>query len=192
MPRPWGRPPLTLANRITLVRLALIPFFCAMVFLYEPGRESLRHAALALYLVAALSDGIDGYVARRWNQRTVLGTRLDPMTDKLLVNLGFVFLAANTGLEYNVPRWFPVFVLTRDISIVLVAYGLHRWKGRVQVQPSLLGKLTTVAQFGTMIAVLAQLPVVGPLMWLTVVLTLASGLGYLRLALAQAGLWEKS
>jgi CDP-diacylglycerol--glycerol-3-phosphate 3-phosphatidyltransferase len=182
----------TLANRITLLRLALIPPFCALVFAYQPGQESLRLAALALYLTAALTDGLDGYVARRWNQRSVLGTRLDPMTDKLLVNLGFVFLAANGGFEHAIPRWFPVFVLTRDVSIVLVAYAIHRSRGAVEVRPSFLGKLTTAAQFGTMVSVLAQWPVVAPLMWTTVVLTLVSGLGYVRPALAQAGFLEKT
>lgn len=183
---------MTLANRITLLRLALIVPFCALVFAYGPDREALRHAALAVYLLAALSDGVDGHFARRRNECTVLGARLDPMTDKLLVNLGFVFLAANEAFAHNIPRWFPVFVLTRDVAIVLAAYGLQRARGSVRVRPSLLGKLTTAAQFGTMIAVLAQLPVVAPLMWSTVALTLASGLGYVRPALAQAGYLEKS
>lgn len=176
---------MTLANRITLFRLALIPVFCLLVFCYTESRDYLRFAALGIYLLAAISDGIDGYIARHWDQQTQLGVRLDPMADKLLVNLGLVFLAANDALLYNIPRWFPVFVLTRDVSIVVVAYAIHRKKGTVHVQPSMLGKVTTVVQFATIVAVLLQWPQVPYFMWATVLLTFASGMGYLQAAIQQ-------
>lgn len=176
---------MTLANRITLFRLVLIPVFCLLIFCYTESREYLRFAALGVYLLAVISDGVDGYIARHWDQQTQLGTRLDPMADKLLVNLGLVFLAANESLIHNIPRGFPVFVLTRDLAIVLVAYAIHRKKGTVHVQPSMLGKLTTVVQFCTVIAVLLQWPQVTFFMWATVVFTLASGMGYLHTAVQQ-------
>jgi CDP-diacylglycerol--glycerol-3-phosphate 3-phosphatidyltransferase len=175
----------TLANRITFFRLALIPVFCLLIFCYTESRDYLRFAALGVYLLAAISDGMDGYIARHWDQQTQLGVRLDPMADKLLVNLGLVFLAANESLLYNIPRWFPVFVLTRDVAIVLIAYAIHQRKGTVHVQPSMLGKLTTVVQFCTLIAVLLQWPAATYFMWATVLLTFASGMGYLQAAIYQ-------
>ena len=105
---------MTLANQISFFRLGLIPVFVALILQDAPGLNWPRYAALAVLVVAAISDLVDGYVARRFNQQTKLGHVLDPFADKLLINVAFVFLAADQHLEYPVPMWIPVVVLIRD------------------------------------------------------------------------------
>jgi cardiolipin synthase len=176
-----------IANRITLFRVCMIPVFCLMIFYYGPEQPGLRLVALCTYFLLSLTDGIDGYIARNFNQRTRLGTRLDPLADKLLVNLGFTFLAANVHFQPGVPQWFPALLLGRDIAIVMGAWAINRRLGQVQVRPTLLGKTTTVFQMATMIGVLMQVPFVPFLILSTTVLTLlslgdyvAQGVGQLR------------
>lgn len=159
---------MTLANRITLFRLAVVPVFCAMVHLYTPDRPGLRHLALALYVAAAVSDALDGYVARRFGQVSALGRRLDPLADKLLVNLGLVFMAGNPAFEPAVPLWFPAAVLARDVLIVLGAWLINELYGPVRVRPRPSGKITTAVQMTTMTVLLLGFPWAVWLIWGTV------------------------
>ena len=145
---------MNLANRITLARLLLIPVILATILAYRPEREWLRYAAACLYLVAALSDILDGYIARRYDQKTRLGAVLDPLADKLLVNLSLVFLAVNEYFAVLVPMWLPVLVLGRDTVITGGAYLLNRYYGPFRPRPRILGKVTTVSQSVAVIAVL--------------------------------------
>lgn len=176
---------MTLANQITLLRVLLIPPFCILILLYSESREWLRHAALGVYIFVAASDFLDGYIARNYNQKSRLGTRLDPLADKLIINLGFVFLAANDAFSPGLPLWFPVFILARDIGIVMGAYGIKMYAGRVRVEPQFVGKLTTVFQLSTMIGVLLGVSFVPWLIVLTVTASLASGLGYIQMGYRQ-------
>jgi len=146
----------TTANCITVARLLLTPVVCALVYLYNPESPNLRWAALAMFLIAAGTDGIDGYVARHFNQQTRLGQRLDPLADKLLVNLSFVFVAANPNYEPNLPMWFPPIIVARDTMIVAGAYAVLQYKGDVKIRPRLGGKLTTGFQFATLVAYMAE------------------------------------
>jgi len=160
----------TLANKITLFRLLLIPPFCALVFAYGPAATGLRLVALAVYLAAALSDMLDGWVARRFHQQTRLGKRLDPLADKLLINLGLIFLAANPHFEPGIPLWFPALVVARDSIVVLGALLLNAFVGPVVIHVRLLGKLTTVVLNGTLLGALLAFPA---LPWLVTIATLA-------------------
>ncbi len=169
----------TLANRITIFRLVLVPVFCGLMFAYTVDRPMLRVAALVLYIVAALSDALDGYVARRYNQVSHLGRRLDPLADKLLVNLGLVFMAANPQFHPTVPLWFPAAILSRDVLIVLGAFTINERYGPVRVRPRPSGKVTTALQMTTMVVLLMALPGAEWLLWATLLFSAWSLVDYL-------------
>ena len=149
---------MTLANRITLFRLAMVPVFCAMVYTYTADLYLLRAAAAVVYALAAVSDALDGWVARRYKQESALGRRLDPLADKLLINLGFVFMAANEQFVPHVPLWFPVAVLARDVFIVMGAWLINEFFGPMRVKPRISGKATTALQMFTLIVFILALP----------------------------------
>src|SRR5580692_12356595 len=89
---------MTTANKITILRILLIPFFVVeMIYYVRTGNESFRFAGLLSFAVAAILDGVDGYVARRYNQRSELGTILDPLADKLLLVSGIILLSLRAG-----------------------------------------------------------------------------------------------
>jgi len=144
----------TLPNIITLVRLALTPLLPVFIYCYAPGREDLRIAALVFYVLASLSDWIDGLIARYGNQRSELGARLDPLADKLLVNLGYIFVAANPHFDPGVPMWFPVLLLLRDGGIIFGAIYIHRHHGELYMAARTLGKVTTLVNMITLVLVL--------------------------------------
>lgn len=170
---------MTLANRITLVRLALIPVFCGVVYCYSPAHLWARPAALAIYGTAALTDFLDGWVARRFNQRTRLGMRLDPLADKLLINLGFVFLAANSFIEPGVPLWFPIPIMIRDSIVVIGALLLNAHVGPVTIKVRAIGKVSTLILNGTLFFALLGVPFLPWLLWAATLLTLASCAQYI-------------
>jgi CDP-diacylglycerol--glycerol-3-phosphate 3-phosphatidyltransferase len=174
------------ANAITLLRLALIPVFIALLLLYQPdtGHEGLRIAAFVVFIVAAVSDGIDGYVARNFNQRTRLGAVLDPTADKLLTNLSFVFLAALPA--FHVPMWLPVIVLARDITIATGSYMLNRFMGPLKVRPRIMGKAATVAHSVAIAAAVIELPGADRILMMTAALSILSLADYLLHGYEQA------
>ncbi len=159
---------MTTANKITIVRILMIPAFVTMAIYYgqsvhraEP-LEWQRFAAIIIFLVAAASDGLDGYVARRYNQRSTLGVILDPIADKGLLLSGIITLSISNWSkidpEYGkFPAWFPVLVITRDAVILVGSVVLHLLNGRVQVRPSWTGKVATVLQMAAIAWVMLQL-----------------------------------
>lgn len=149
---------MTVANHITAARIALMPVFLGCVLGYAPEREYFRHAAFLLYVAAAVSDILDGNIARYFGQVSRLGKRLDPLADKLLINLSFIFLASNAHFNPGVPLWAPPIFLARDIYIVLGAYLINERYGPFKVAPRLSGKTTTVLQMAAVISVLLGTP----------------------------------
>lgn len=145
---------MNLANRITLLRLLLIPVILGLIVSCTSEREWLRYVAGGLYIVAAVSDIFDGYVARRYDQKTLLGAVFDPLADKLLINLSLIFMAVNEQFSELVPMWLPVLVLGRDVVITGGAYLLNRYFGPLRPRPRILGKITTVFQSVATIGVL--------------------------------------
>src|SRR5438094_4461478 len=127
---------MTTANKITLVRILMIPAFVLMAIYYgasikrgEP-LEWQRYLAIFIFLVAAASDGLDGYIARRYNQRSALGVILDPIADKGLLLSGIITLSitnwSQSDPDYGkFPVWFPVLVITRDAVILVGSAILH-------------------------------------------------------------------
>src|SRR5438270_6199914 len=182
---------MTTANKITLVRILMIPAFVTMAIYYgqsiERGAplEWQRFTAILIFLVASISDGLDGYVARRYNQRSSLGVILDPIADKGLLLSGIITLSisnwSKTAPEFGqFPAWFPVLVITRDAVILIGAVILHLLNGKVRVKPSWVGKVATVLQMAAIAWVMLQLHLL-PLMWVVIaagVFTLASGVIY--------------
>ncbi|HRK34307.1 MAG TPA: CDP-diacylglycerol--glycerol-3-phosphate 3-phosphatidyltransferase [Candidatus Hydrogenedentes bacterium] len=180
---------MTLANRITIGRLVLIPVFIVLVMTYTKDQQWLRYAALAVFAAAAISDAVDGFIARAYNQKTKLGAVLDPLADKLLINLALVFLAVNNHLATPIPPWFPVLILGRDVIIVIGAYLINEYFGPVRARPQISGKLTTLLQMVLIFAVLLELPsrfIYGTL-YVTLFVAVFSFADYLRAGIKQVG-----
>jgi CDP-diacylglycerol--glycerol-3-phosphate 3-phosphatidyltransferase len=142
---------MTTPNKITIGRICLIPVFVMMALYYGRSvahgapQEWMRWTALAIFVLAAASDGVDGYIARRYNQMSRLGVILDPIADKGLLLAGIITLSISNW-QYEFPVWFPVLIISRDIIIVGGVVALHLINGTVKVRPSWAGKTATVAQ----------------------------------------------
>ena len=131
---------ITVPNLLTFLRMALIPVFASLLFYGNSGW------ALIVFLVAGISDGVDGFVARRFDQESELGTILDPIADKLLMTTAFVVLALPNLLPPRVPFWVSAAVIGRDVLIVAVAGAINIMTGFHGFKPSSLGKLSTFVQ----------------------------------------------
>lgn len=173
-PSPWN-----VANYVTMVRIAIVPFF-AWVLLIDGGESvTWRIVATAVFVVAALSDKLDGYLARSRGLITDLGKILDPIADKLLIGAALVLLWWPLG---ELPWWVPVVVLVRELGITLMRMGLLRY----EVMPaSRGGKLKTVLQAVAIAAFLlprADLPWLTVIAWIVMVaavaVTVVTGLDY--------------
>lgn len=174
--------PLTLANRITIVRIVLVPIFIAVVLYYRPDRDYYRFIALAIFVLAILLDVLDGWIARRSKEITKAGAMLDPLADKMLLVSAFVTLYF-IGLQYptiHFPIWLVVGVISRDVILLLGAILVHLSQGNLVVKPNWLGKLTVFFQAMCVIGILGQFPYSSWLWSVTLILTICSGLFYLR------------
>jgi cardiolipin synthase len=139
----------TLPNFITLLRLAALPFFLLSI---AEGRFGI---ALALFVAAGISDGVDGYLARRFQMNSALGAYLDPIADKLLLMSSYLFLAIPTyPAVVKVPVWLAMIVISRDLLLMTVALLLILSSNRRRFPPSWLGKVATVTQIVTVLFVL--------------------------------------
>jgi cardiolipin synthase len=126
----------TVPNQITFLRLGFLPLFLILM-----SYEKYRWALLVL-VVAGLSDGIDGVLARTLNQRSALGAYLDPIADKLLLSSSFLILAFKKQLAW----WLTILVLSRDVLILIVAVVILLVSGYRPFPPSIFGKLTTAVE----------------------------------------------
>jgi len=190
---------LTLANLLTVSRMALIPFFILAV---TDNRFGL---ALVIFGIAGATDFLDGIIARLWRQKTTLGAILDPMADKLLMTAAFIVLALpdhpkalpDFVLLNRIPISVAILSISRDVIIALIAGVLYVTGVRRSFAPTLLGKVTTTVQIFTVLAVLfmnfRDLPsklFLPNLIRLTLVLVLLSGLHYIYHAMS--GNWAAS
>jgi cardiolipin synthase len=175
-------------NLITLSRLFLIPVFLSLL-----SKQNYTYA-LYLFLLAALTDALDGTVARWSGTRTQLGAFLDPFADKLLLISAFVVLT----LEDALPGWALSVVVIRDVVIVFGYFMIAFFTGeRMPVRPSYLGKTSTVLQLACIVAVLSQLNNYSQVYWyallyLTVGITALSGVHYAYRGLNWLGSREPS
>ena len=133
-------------NLLTLMRLFIIPF---LVIAILDGHD---RTAFGLFLLAGVSDALDGLLARMLKQKTTLGQYLDPIADKLLLSTLFVVLT-HVGL---IPQYVTVLVFSRDVGILLISTLLYMTNTLRDFRPSLFGKLNTLAQILTLIVVMCQ------------------------------------
>jgi CDP-diacylglycerol--glycerol-3-phosphate 3-phosphatidyltransferase len=191
---------MTTPNKITLVRILMIPAFVLMALYYgesvkrgEP-QEWQRFTAIAIFLLAAMSDGLDGYIARRYNQKSALGVILDPIADKGLLLSGIITLSISNWSDIDpkygqFPTWFPVLVISRDAVILIGSAVLHLLNGKVQVRPVWTGKVATFLQMAAIAWVMLQLMFI-PLLWVVGAagfFTLVSGIVYVTDGFRQLG-----
>lgn len=185
---------MTLPNKITLVRILLIPVFVLMAVYYGSSvsdghpDERFRYASIAFFLAAALSDGLDGWLARRFRLKSALGAVLDPIADKGLMLTAIVTLSV-AGWPHRLPLWYPVLVISRD-AIILTGCGiLYFLNGNLEVRPSLLGKASTFLQMAAVAVVMFQWGWYAPIVWVSGAATFLSGVGYVTdgIRLLQAG-----
>jgi cardiolipin synthase (CMP-forming) len=142
----------TIPNLLTFLRMALIPVFASLLF-YGYSKW-----ALAVFLIAGISDGIDGFLARRFNQQSELGTIIDPIADKLLMTTAFILLTFPRILpemrHLPVPFWVTATVIGRDVLIVTVAAAITVITGFRGFRPSWLGKVSTLVQVLAVVLIL--------------------------------------
>ncbi|MFP4082738.1 MAG: CDP-alcohol phosphatidyltransferase family protein [Candidatus Aminicenantes bacterium] len=173
---------LTAPNILTFLRVLLVPLFLFMIFSQKAFQ------ALAVFLVAGSTDLLDGLAARMWNQRTKIGTLLDPAADKLLVTAAFVVLSFPALSSPNViPIWLTMVVIGRDVLISAGAFIIFLITGYKNFHPTLLGKICTFCQVAAVLFVLffntLQISplFLNMLFHLTLLFTLLSGVHYMYL-----------
>jgi cardiolipin synthase len=138
---------LTAPNQLTLLRMIILPFIVINVVKHD------FRWALALFILAGMSDGLDGLLARTLHQQTLLGQYLDPIADKLLMSTMFLVLS----IEGTIPWKYTVVVFSRDISILLISGVLFMIAGLRDFRPSIFGKANTFAQVAAIFFVLLLL-----------------------------------
>jgi len=136
----------TVPNQLTFLRMAFLPLFLSLV-IYDH-----YILALAVLLLAGISDGLDGLLARKLNQKTVLGAYLDPIADKMLLSSSFLVLS----LKGKILWWLTILVLTRDLTLLVGAAVIILVVGYRRFPPSVYGKLTTAAQIFLVFATVTQ------------------------------------
>ncbi|MBN2097094.1 MAG: CDP-alcohol phosphatidyltransferase family protein [Candidatus Omnitrophica bacterium] len=174
---------LNLPNKLSILRILLIPVFVATIMYYSPEKDFLRLLAIGIFLLAILTDALDGYIARITGQRTKLGTILDPLADKLLLITVFICLSmVNTWpAEFKLAPGIVIIVISRDVIIVLGSAVLHMINGKLQITPTILGKITTTLQMATILTLLLQLRIFSIVMYAMILFTVVSGLDYIRI-----------
>ena len=160
----------TFASKITIARICLVPVFAALAFYY--GRtvnsghavESLRWWALGVYITAATTDGVDGWVARRFNQCSKFGAFIDPIADKALLLTGVITLSlVDWGSPgWRLPLWFAAIVILRDCIILGGIRILWNHQRDVRIKPHWTGKVCTVTQMVAVGWVMLRLPLLKP------------------------------
>ena len=160
---------MTTANKVTICRILFVPFFIiAAIYYVNTGIELYRWFAISCFGLAAISDGIDGFIARHFNQRSELGAVLDPLADKLLLVSGIVLLSLhNEPYLQPIPIWLTVTILSRDVLLLIGLVVIHFVVGKVKVKPHLIGKAATVLQMTAVLWALFKLRD-GALYWICV------------------------
>jgi len=157
-------PAITLATKITMLRILGVPFFVVLLVYYlssiKAGQpvDGYRQAALALFILVAATDALDGYLARRRGEVSRLGTILDPIADKALMLSGLILLTRPSipQLEPHIPLWFTALVISRDVFLVVGSLVIHYFAREVKIKPHITGKIATVMQVIVIAWVLAQ------------------------------------
>ncbi len=183
---------MNLPNKITIGRLVAVPFILVLLILYNRSGPVAFYngyyiALMVIYSLSAVSDGVDGYLARSRNMQTQLGTLLDPLADKILLDSLIIVLASGIRGMYQTPIWFVLIILCRDGILLTVAICLHKhWsRGVMKIKPNWWGKTSAVMLMTTVVLTLFQ-PCYQPLetliiisIYITALFTVISGTTYL-------------
>ena len=176
----------TTANQLTILRIVFVPVFIILLVYHEMGW------ALGTFVVAGITDVLDGLIARRFGQKTSIGAVLDPIADKLLMTSSIVILSLPQMEFHNtIPRWLMIVAIFRDVFILLVSLIVVLMVGWRVFTPSPYGKASTVMQVLTVFAVLYTnwqewtVPELNILFYMTGLMTAFSGIHYLVRGLRQ-------
>jgi len=176
----------TTANQLTILRIVFVPVFIILLVYHELGW------ALATFVLAGLTDVLDGIIARRFGQKTSIGAVLDPIADKLLMVSSILILSLPQMEFHNtIPRWLMIVIIFRDVFILLVSLIVVLMVGWRVFTPSPYGKITTFMQVMTVLAVLFTnwqgliVPELNVLFYMTGLMTAFSGIHYLVRGLRQ-------
>jgi cardiolipin synthase len=140
-----------------------------------------------IFLIATITDGLDGYIARMRNEKTRFGAIMDPIADKMLIGSAFISFSLVSGLpDYlKMPVYVPIIIISRDVFIMLGAMIIYLLAGKIDVKPTIVGKMTTFFQMLTIVCVLLRFTYSSWIWNITVALTVISGLDYLRIGSKQ-------
>lgn len=175
--------PLTLANKITIFRIVLIPFLVGLLLSYTPQRDWVRWWGLCLYLLAELSDVADGYIARRYRQKTVAGSILDPLADKLLLIsmvLVLCFLGDKYAWDVRLPFWLACVFIARETVLLIGGLLLEVKRSRKEIMPNGWGKATAFLQACCVALVLLQWRGLEAFGWAAVFVSVVSVIIYVK------------
>jgi cardiolipin synthase len=166
---------MTVPNLITILRIILVPIFIIYII------DNRTSASLVIFIIASISDALDGFIARVFHQKSNLGAHLDPLADKILLMTAYITLA----ILKMIPSWLAVLTISRDVIILLGVLVLYLNRYPVRIHPSLLSKATTCLQVAAILIVLSNdyLGIAFLRMysfWLAALFTVASGLQYIR------------
>ena len=176
---------MNLANHFSVSRILLVPLFVISLMYYSPERHWLHDLSISVFILACVTDGVDGYLARTLKQKTVLGSYLDPVADKLLLLSGFLSLSlmGHLPVSMRIPAWVAIPVIARDVIILIGSIMVYLTTGKLKAEPLFIGKVTTVFQMLTLFIALLSSPEDIRLLFfiMTVALTILSGMGYVRM-----------
>lgn len=170
------------ANKISTFRILSVPFFIASLIYYSKDKDYLRFVALVIFILAVISDVVDGYIARKSKQISKAGLVLDPLGDKLLLMSAFICLYLINEFPQGIrfPLWVTLIVVSRDAMILLGAVVVYMVKQNIDIFPTRWGKLTTTFQMLSVMAVLIQWHFSYILWCIAVFFTIISGLDYVK------------
>ena len=173
---------LTFANKVTVGRILLVPFFIATVLYMNPQHPYLRWVALGLFLTAVVSDVIDGFIARVYHQKTKAGAILDPLADKVLLISAFICLYIRRGSfeEIVFPLWFVVAIISRDLILLLGAGIIQLTTGKLEIEANRSGKTTAFLQIVCVLGMLLQWSFTKIFWYAALVATIVSGVIYIK------------
>jgi cardiolipin synthase (CMP-forming) len=177
---------MNVANQLTLLRIFLVPTFLGCLLYWTPERDYLISVAFVIFTLAAITDAMDGYLAKRLRIKTRIGSFLDPLADKFLLLTAYTVLTFSFHIPspIHIPVWLTLLVIFRDLLILTGAGLIYMLNTRLDPRPNFLGKITTVVQMLTIMIVLLNLPrgLINVSFLITGLFTLISGASYIRIA----------
>jgi len=171
---------MNVANKLTISRIFLIPLYFIFLLYSFPNNNFYTILSFILLLIIALGDALDGFLARKLNQISRLGSILDPIADKLTISISFIIL----GVYKEIPAWLVIIVISKDVLIFLGWLVLYILNCDITVKPSIFGKMSAFLQFCVVLfhfilKVLTFLQFLQPIIWWgTCAATICAGISY--------------